>query len=168
MDKPKSVVKTRKSTGRDSDRAKAYAVRRFLNPTETKAKSKLACGYASSINPYQIEKQPGFKNQIEELKHLARLNGCAPEDQLMFFKNMRDDSKISPTARIESGKEINKMVGYHAPTQVEVESQVTQNVSVLVGMLRLGGASVGDLITNARQNTIQQNVQQYANDNDTQ
>lgn len=141
-----------KRTGK-SDRAKSYAYRRLNHPEETKEQSKLICGYSSGTRTYQIEQMPSFKNAIEELKHLARSSGCSPESQLKFFQKMRDEKKHSPTSRIESGKEINRMLGYHAPQQVEVQQEVTQNVSVLVAAIRMQGVSLADMIQQARQGT---------------
>jgi hypothetical protein len=147
----KKKQKKLKSTGRHSERAKAYALRRFLNPTESKKQSLLQCNYSNTVNPLQVESQPIFKNTIEELKSLARNSKCSPQDQLTFFQKMRDNKKISPTANIESGKEINRMLGYHAPQQVDIQQEVTQNVSVLVAAIRTEGVSIADMIQQARQ-----------------
>lgn len=143
-----------KSTGRNSERAKAYALRRFLNPEESKKQSLLHCNYSNTVNPLQVESQPIFKNTIEELKSLAYKSKCDPQSQLTFFQQMRDNTKISPTPRIESGKEINRMLGYHAPQQVEVQQEVTQNVSVLVAAIRMQGVSLADMIQQARQGQV--------------
>lgn len=138
-----------------SDKAASYAMRRINHPEETKKESKLICGYSANTRTYQIEQQPAFKNTIEELKHLARASKCDPQSQLTFFQKMRDKTNISPTARIESGKEINRMLGYHAPQQVEVEQEITHNVSILVAAIRTQGVSLSDMIQQARQGNIQ-------------
>lgn len=138
----KKIVKSSKK----SDKAKGYAFRRINHPEETKLQSKLICGYKPGTKTTQIEAQPAFKNAIEELKHLALVSKCDPASQLTFFQEMRDNKKISPTPRIESGKEINRMLGYHAPQQVELQQEITQNVSVLVAAIRTEGVSLADMI----------------------
>jgi hypothetical protein len=136
---------------KNSERIKAYAMRRFLNPTESKKQSALTCNYSNSTHTTNIEATQTFKNAIQELKSLATQCKCSPEDQLTFFQKMRDAKKHSPTSRIESGKEINRMLGYQAPTQVEVEQTSTQNVAVILGMIRgNAGVNLGDLIRHAR------------------
>lgn len=153
--KPVKNQKKLKSTGRDSDRAKSYAMRRFINPTETKKQSMIMCGYSERTNANQIETQPGFQNAIEELKANAKKAKCSPTDQLSFFQKMRDNKKIAPTPRIESGKEINRMLGYKSPEVIEVQQSHTQNVAVLVGMIRQSdGVSIGELIASAKRQDI--------------
>ena len=132
-----------------------YAARRVTHPTETKQASKIAVGYSPALSTSYIENTRGYRDAQDRLREIADALACSPDDQLAFFASMRDakpkglqKGQVVPiNSRLDAAKEINRMLpGMLAPQTMHVQSSKTESVSLLIGMIRNNGASIGSLI----------------------
>ncbi len=141
-----SIPKKTHSRGRSY----LFAARRIANPAESLAQAKTACGYSEHTTLTDIASTQGYRTAQDELREIAAACKCAPKDQLVFFRKARDGSQHEISDRITAAREINRMLpGYLAPQQVQTETHTTNNIALLLGMVRSGGASISDLFKRA-------------------
>jgi hypothetical protein len=91
---------------------------------------------------------------MAEIKAMAAQCQATPTDQLRFFAGIRDGKapgkrQVAVSASVEAAKELNRMLGYHAPERHEVQ-QSSVNVLAVLHEIRASGGSVLDLIKAAR------------------
>lgn len=86
----------------------------------TPSKAKQLAGYESSTKPPDLV-DPRTPAEIRE--RLQSIAGVTLADQIGFYADVREDDNVPMTERISAAKQIDKTLGYEAPTRVEIQER---------------------------------------------
>jgi hypothetical protein len=111
--------------------------------------AKQKAGYAPTTCTTQISKTQSGQELRQRLELAAASVGVSAEANLASLGQIAYNQENQGMERIGAIKESNSMLGWRAPERMEIE-QSTTNVSVLIGMMRDSGASIGEMIRKAK------------------
>jgi hypothetical protein len=86
----------------------------------TPSKAKQLAGYEDSTKPPELV-DPRTPAEIRE--RLQSIAGVTLADQIGFYADAREDDNVPMTERISAAKQIDKVLGYEAPTRVEIQER---------------------------------------------
>ncbi len=86
----------------------------------TQYNAKRLAGYEESTKPPDLV-DPRTPAEIRE--RLQSIAGVTLADQIGFYADVREDDNVSMTERISAAKQIDKTLGYEAPTRVEIQER---------------------------------------------
>ena len=86
----------------------------------TPVKAKQLAGYEDSTKPPELV-DPRTPAEIRE--RLQSIAGVTLADQIGFYADVREDDNVPMTERLSAAKQIDKTLGYEAPTRVEVSER---------------------------------------------
>jgi hypothetical protein len=106
-------------------------------------KAKLLAGYTSDHNPEIID--PRTPAEIRD--RLQKVAGVTLADQIGFYAGIREDANTDTTNRISAAKQIDKVLGYEAPSKVEVSErrEISLALQVFNNVLSKTGMSAREL-----------------------
>jgi phage terminase small subunit len=117
----------------------------------TKQKAVELAGYSPMSNSDRILKQKSVKKAITDVEsvrqEMQEEKGYRFRDSVEFTKGLRDDTENDPADRLRANAQMNGLLGYDAPKQVQINErrEILIGIGAVVKMAKEFGLSPAEL-----------------------